>query len=147
MLMRLILAMIQVICLMAAQSTDYSNQSRLIRCLLWRRLSGEWGGKDSGVRVWCHVSSVWKGVGSGELYAQKWKKFSPEVSFSSLLFRRKVCDELFPLTAMHTHWNKCSSLWTVMNIQFTLPQRMINSGECQWEMHFYFCLKKVEIAP
>lgn len=43
--MRLILAMIQVICLMAAQSTDYSNQSGLIRCLLWRSLSGEWGGK------------------------------------------------------------------------------------------------------
>jgi len=32
--MRLILAMIQVICLMAAQSTDYGNQSRLIRRLL-----------------------------------------------------------------------------------------------------------------
>lgn len=43
--MRLILAMIQVICLMAAQSTDYSNQSCLIRYLLWRRLSGEWGRK------------------------------------------------------------------------------------------------------
>lgn len=40
--MRLILAMIQVICLMTAQSTDYGNQSRLIRRLLccWGRQTG-----------------------------------------------------------------------------------------------------------
>lgn len=36
--MRLILAMIQVICLMAAQSPDYSNQSRLIRRLFLGRV-------------------------------------------------------------------------------------------------------------
>lgn len=54
--MSIILAMIQVICLMAAQSPDHSNQSRLIRRLLWD-CGEEWMEEKTGDR-WRHEGST-----------------------------------------------------------------------------------------
>lgn len=56
------------------------------------------------------------------------KKFSPEFNFFKLLFRRNVMGWAFFISCTHNGINSVV-YEKKMNIEFTLPKKMINSGE------------------
>lgn len=97
---------------------------KAVRWMRWERLGSE--GLMSGILC---VEGCWfRGIVCLEMK----KNFSPEFNFFMLLFRRNVMGWAFFISWTHNGIN--SVVYEKMNIEFTLPKKMINSGEYHWEM-------------